>query len=102
LLREAQQALPGAPTLALARLAEHRSIYPHGVLEQERQVLEVEALLAANRLAAAHEAATAFATDFAGSAHLRRIERMFARFEQKQASVGNTSTVEALTGKFQR
>jgi len=101
LLREAQQALPNYPQLALTRLAEHRAAYPHGVLEQERQVLHIEALLRSNHVNTAREIAAAFASEFPLSAHLRRIERMFARIEQKRERIGNPNQVEALIDKSQ-
>lgn len=88
LLRAAQRALPESPSTALARLAEHRAIYPHGLLEQERQVLQIQSLLASQRARQARDAAAAFAIDFPRSAHLRRIQRMLEDCETIESSLG--------------
>ena len=85
LLRAAQSALPTAPATALASLSEHRRLYAHGLLCEEREVLEIEALIASRRVQDARAVAAAFEAQHPSSAHLRRIERLFARSEQAVA-----------------
>jgi hypothetical protein len=82
LLRAAQSALQTAPVTALAHLSEHRRLYAHGILCEERDVLEIEALIAARRIQDAHALAASFEVQHPSSAHLRRIKRLFARSEQ--------------------
>jgi hypothetical protein len=97
MLRAAKSALPASPAVALAHLADHRAAYPHGVLEQERQVLQIEALLAARKLHAAAKAAGDFAAEFPRSAHLRRVQRMISEAEVNRNRVANTAEMPTLT-----
>jgi hypothetical protein len=79
LLRAAQLALPNAPANALEYIQAHARAYPHGVLEQERELLAIEALLVRHEFKAAHARAQAFSTSFPRSVHARRLERLFIK-----------------------
>jgi hypothetical protein len=78
ILRAAQRALPNAPNAALTLLHAHRRAYAHGVLEQERELLAIEALLALHELNAARERARAFSAAFPRSVHARRLQRLLS------------------------
>lgn len=77
LIREAQ-ASRGRPGAVLERLAEHQKAYPAGLLSQEREVLAVEALLAAGQRSKAEARAAAFERTYPGSVHQARLRRMLA------------------------
>jgi len=96
LLRAAHSVLTTSPMTALARLNEHRADYPHGLLREEREVLTIEALLAAERPRQARSAAAAFNAAFPHSVHAARIERLFASRKNIAATHGNAEAVEAL------
>jgi hypothetical protein len=61
------------PGGALQALDAHRSRFPHGNFEQEREVLAIEALVRLGRRDEARARAGAFAVAFPQSAHRRRI-----------------------------
>jgi hypothetical protein len=65
------------PTQALALTAEHARRFPAGVLEQEREVIAIDALLRLGRGDAAAQRAKRFQTHFPGSAHARRLSALF-------------------------
>jgi hypothetical protein len=73
LLDRARSRLPADPSDALRALDEHRARYPHGTFVQEREVLAIEALVQLGRRPEAEARAAAFAAQFPGSAHRRRI-----------------------------
>jgi outer membrane protein assembly factor BamD (BamD/ComL family) len=69
LLRQARRHLrDGRPRAALALLTRHQRRWPHGALEQEREVLAVEALAASGDDRAARDRATLFLRRHPGSA----------------------------------
>ncbi len=72
LIREAEY-LRKQPSQALRKLDEHARLYPDGMLAQEREVLAIEALLAAGQRPAAEARAERLAANHPGSAHLRRV-----------------------------
>lgn len=74
ILTEAKRIAPNQPAAALALLDEHARRYPSGALEQEREVLAIEALVRVGKRADARSRAESFAKKFPASAHLRRIE----------------------------
>lgn len=65
------------PAQALALTAEHARRFPVGVLEQEREVIAIDALLRLGRADAAAQRAKRFQTHFPGSAHARRLSALF-------------------------
>ena len=72
-LRRTRAALADDPARALRMTGEHAALYPRGVLEQEREVIAIEALV---RLGAREEArlrASAFRARYPSSAHASRI-----------------------------
>lgn len=73
LLKRAHRALAASPSDALRALDEHAIRFPHGVFEQEREVLAIEALMKAGRVAEARARATSFRTAFPHSALDRRV-----------------------------
>lgn len=74
LLSGAQQALAANPAEALRIAETHRKAFPTGVLSQERDALVVEALVKQGRMVEAKRAAAAFARNYPGSSHQRRIQ----------------------------
>jgi hypothetical protein len=78
LLRKAQEVLHRFPAVSEARLAEHARDYPHGVFEQEREMLRIELALARGERVRARELAQKFMTRFAGSTYQRRLEMLLA------------------------
>ena len=72
LIRRAE-GLRAQPAQALRELNEHARLYPAGMLAQEREVLAIEALLAAGQRSAAEVRAAKLAATHPGSAHLRRV-----------------------------
>jgi outer membrane protein assembly factor BamD (BamD/ComL family) len=66
------------PAEALRALEEHRARFPQGTFAQEREVLAIEALVRLGRRAEAEARAAAFARQFPGSAHRRRIAVLLA------------------------
>lgn len=73
-LRRTQSALATDPARALAMTREHASLYPRGVLLQERDVIAIDALARLGRLAEARTRAADFRAQYPKSAHLARIQ----------------------------
>ena len=73
LLTRARGLVGVSPEAALRVVAEHRARFPHGVFEQEREVLAIEALAKLGRTAEARARASEFTVAFPASAHARRI-----------------------------
>ena len=67
--------LAKSPRRTLALTNEHRLRYPHGILDQEREALAIEALIKLGRLDEARPRARAFALTYPGSPHQARLER---------------------------
>ena len=78
LLTEAQHALASNPGAALRLCDQHRAKFGAGVLSQERDAVVVEALVKQGRRTEAKRAAAAFARNYPGSSHLRRITDLVA------------------------
>lgn len=78
-LMKQAEALRAQPQQALAVLARHEQLYPRGVLAQEREMLSIELLVKANKLATANQRAQQFRSQFPGSAHLPRLESLLSR-----------------------
>ena len=75
LMAPAQRALRSDAARTLQLVEQHASIYPHGALVQEREVLRVESLVRLGRIEEAQARAEAFRAAFPASAYLRRIDR---------------------------
>jgi len=73
LIGSAQSALSSNPARALSLCEQHRLLYPHGVLVQEREVLAIEALSNLGRHAQAVARGDRFLKAFPGSAHRSKI-----------------------------
>ena len=73
LLKRARAATLANPARALALTAEHAKLYPGGALEQEREVIAVDALLRLGRRDEAAQRAKQFQERYPGSAHARRM-----------------------------
>ncbi|HMI94245.1 MAG TPA: hypothetical protein VK509_22895 [Polyangiales bacterium] len=78
LLRLAQASLPQDGQRALLHVRAHERAFPHGLLEQEREVLAITALLSLGDVAGAQRRASTFQQMFPHSAHLRRVDRLLA------------------------
>ena len=74
LLEQARRALATSPSYALQLTNQHRALYPHGVLTQEREVIAIEALRKLHRGSEADQRATGFSKSFPGSAHQRMVD----------------------------
>jgi len=72
-LRRAQAALAASPSEALKMASDHPSVYPRGVLAQEREVIAIDALVRLGRRREAALRAEAFRSSFPRSAHLSRV-----------------------------
>jgi hypothetical protein len=70
------QGLRDQPQALLKVLKQHATWYPHGMLAQEREVLAVEALLAAGQIEAGKRRAARLEAEFPNSAHLPRIHAL--------------------------
>jgi hypothetical protein len=79
LLKRAKSHARSAPQRALALLAEHERRFARGTLVEEREVIAVEALLAAGERAQAERRAAAFLERFPDSAHARRVRALLAQ-----------------------
>jgi hypothetical protein len=79
LLARAQKALAIDPAFALTLAHEHRRRFPTGSMDQEREVIAVNALVNLGRTAEARERAERFARDHAGSAYTARMQSILAR-----------------------
>ena len=81
-LRRAKVALPTDPALALRLTDEHPTVYPRGVLLQEREVIAIEALIRLGRTDDARARAASFRSRYPSSVyhgHLDdRIERLLS------------------------
>jgi len=74
LLEQARRVLQSDPASALALTNQDATLFPHGALVQEREVIAIEALRRLNRTAEADRRAAAFSKAFPGSAHQRVVE----------------------------
>lgn len=82
LLQPARQAVArGEYSSALSIIAEHRRLYPRGVLTQEREALRVKALLGLGRANEAERAGSEFRKRFPRSALVGRIDEMLGKRE---------------------
>jgi len=79
LLARAQKALALDPAFALTLAHEHRRRFPTGSMDQEREVIAVNALVNLGRTGEARERAERFARDHAGSAYTARMQSILAR-----------------------
>lgn len=73
LLQAAQSALKTDPHRALALAEEHRRLYPHGALSQEREVITIEALTRLGRTGEAHAKAKDFEKRYPDSAQKSKV-----------------------------
>jgi len=73
LLHSAQSALKTDPHRALALVEEHRRLYPHGALSQEREVIAIEALTRLGRTSEAQKKASDFKQRYPDSAHESKV-----------------------------
>ena len=73
LLDWARGRMAADPAEAMRALDEHRARFPRGTFAQEREVLAIEVLVRLGRRSEAQARAAAFASEFPGSAHRRRI-----------------------------
>lgn len=64
------------PQRALALVAQHEQQFAQGALVQEREVIAIEALLAAGERSESEHRAAAFFTRFPESAHFRRLRAL--------------------------
>jgi hypothetical protein len=74
LLRQARLWVATRPAQAISLLDAHQAAYPHGNLEQEREVVAIDALMRLHREADARQRAEQFRQRFPDSAYLRRID----------------------------
>jgi hypothetical protein len=81
ILEAARAALEVRPLDALALADEHRALYAHGTLAQERELIAVDALERLGRSQEARARAIQFRAQFPRSAHMRRIETIVGGFE---------------------
>ncbi|HVY38867.1 MAG TPA: hypothetical protein VHM31_13070 [Polyangia bacterium] len=79
LLRSAREALATSPARTLSLTNEHLRRYPHGMLNQEREALAIEALLALGSVKEARQRAWAFELEYPDSPHRARIRQALAR-----------------------
>jgi hypothetical protein len=76
LLHRAQQSLRLDPARALQLATQHELEFPGGALAQERDVIEVDALIRLRRLPEAEARAERFVSKYPGSAHAVRVARL--------------------------
>ena len=74
LLEQARRVLQSDPASALGLTNQDATLFPHGALVQEREVIAIEALRRLNRTVEADRRAAAFSKAFPGSAHQRVVE----------------------------
>jgi RNA polymerase sigma-70 factor (ECF subfamily) len=79
LLEGAQDALARNPALALADCDDLARRFPHGLLDQEREVVAIDALVRLGRHDDANARAAKFAVAHPGSTHQRRIDAILGR-----------------------
>jgi hypothetical protein len=89
LLGRAHQALASDPARALALTAEHRREYPSGLLQQESDLIAIEALEALGRHEEARTSAARFRARYPSSAHLRRLDRLFGEADVSVSPLGH-------------
>jgi hypothetical protein len=92
LLKRAKANARSAPDRALTLLAEHERRFAHGALVQEREVIAIEALLAAGERTAAEQRAARFFQDFPDSAHARRVRALLRQREGVDSDAKSTGT----------
>jgi hypothetical protein len=97
LLRRAQQALVRNGREALVHVRAHEQAFPHGLLEQEREVLAITALLSLADMAGAEQRANAFRRAFPRSAHQRRVDRLLAGAHAAARANGNIDAAQTPT-----
>jgi hypothetical protein len=90
LLKRAKADARSEPATALELVAEHERRFPHGVLVEEREVIAIEALIAAGERRAAEARATRFFARFPHSAHARRVHALLA--DEGAAQSGTSSS----------
>jgi hypothetical protein len=74
LLQRAKGFVATDPRAALALVDEHAARFPNGLLDQEAEVIAIEALVAAGRASDAADRLTRFRAKFPKSAHLPHLE----------------------------
>ena len=79
LLQRAQDTLSTNPALALADCDDLAKRFPHGLLDQEREVLAIDALVRLGRRDDANARASRFAATYPTSPDRRRIDAILAR-----------------------
>jgi len=79
LLRSARQSLARSPERTLSLTDEHLRRYPHGILDQEREALAIEALMELGRYDVARTRARAFQRAYPESPYRARIQHALAR-----------------------
>jgi hypothetical protein len=80
LLKRARQAAQAEPAKALTLTAEHARLFRTGALEQEREMIAIDALLRLGQRAEAAQRAKRFQAQYPGSAHARRLSTLFESF----------------------
>jgi hypothetical protein len=75
LLLSARAALRNDPATALRLTKEHARRYPNGSLNQEREVIAIEALRRLGQIEAAQKRGAAFEKQYPGSAHRSKVEQ---------------------------
>lgn len=94
LLREARKALPHAASRALMLTERHRTDYPRGVFEQEREAIAIESLLRIGYKTRAQSRAERFLARFPDSAYRHRIEMLFSREKNFEKSPDQLSPIK--------
>jgi hypothetical protein len=97
LLRRAQQALARDGREALVHVRAHEQAFPRGLLEQEREVLAITALLSLADMSGAEQRASAFRRAFPRSAHQRRVDRLLAAARTAARANGNIDAAQTPT-----
>lgn len=75
-LRRSRNALTSDPARALSIANGHPSIYPHGSLDQERELIAIDALVRLGQRDEARARADAFRARYPNSAHLGRVSAL--------------------------
>jgi hypothetical protein len=78
LLSRARRTLATDPALALTLIDQHERRFASGAMDQEREVIAVEALVRLGRLADARSRAQRFAREHAGSVYLGRMQAILS------------------------
>jgi hypothetical protein len=79
LLGQAHRALASSPALALKLAKEHAGRFPASTLDQERDLIQVTALVDLGRIEEARRLARRFSEQHPGSAYVGRIDRILGR-----------------------